>query len=415
MLEDAPFDLPSIWCGCWYEDPAPDPSTTTNTPSGPPGGPSITLSLDNDVVLFESTYTNSPGVSVDRHSTQAELTVEYDNPTDSSLTVALTVQSGQNRICMRDSSSGAQFTGWADVCPARTSGTQTFFIEGLKRSEGQGDVRLHGTIGSGSDSVHLTVIEVVLTPEMETGGDLIHRHQFGACERVWCEAYPPGMGVSWRCSGTGSLVPSGAHYKHQVPFDAVHYALTAEIGNAAIPLAVQSLFPTDISVINDADHSVVVLTNAISAGEAGCIGVQLPLSCSPTNVSFANIELREMETPAALFTRYFATTNWIGLRDHHGSAISADWFVPGAGNYFADDQAYMGYCAEPWLGGGNLEWHIPDACRPLNVSVSGTNIFLTTEQAFSLTADGTVRVMKFGYMVERMTNETINLWRPYVD
>ena len=352
---------------------------------------------------------------MDRHSTQAELTVEYDNPTDSSLTVALTVQSGQNRICMRDSSSGPRFTGWTDVCPAKTSGMQTFFIEGLGRSEGQGDVRLYGTIGSGSDSAHLTVIEVVLTPEVETGSDLIHRHQFGVCENVWCEAYPASMGVSWRCSGNGSLVPSGAHYKHQVPFDALNYALTAEIGDAAIPLAVQALFPTDISVINNDDHSVVVLTNAISAGEAGCVGIQLPLFCSPTNVSFANIEVREMETPAALFTRYFATTNWIGLRDHQGSAISADWFVPGAENYFADDEAYMGYCAEPWLGGGNLEWQIPDACRPVDVSVSGTNIFLTTEQAASLTADGTVRVMKFGYMVERMTNETINLWRPYED
>ena len=64
---------------------------------------------------------------------------------------------------------------------------------------------------------------------------------------------------------------------------------------------------------------------------------------------------------------------------------------------------------------GTVEWSIPNACRPENLPVTDTNMFLTTEQVFSLTADGTARVMKFGYMVERMTNEMINLWRPYGD
>lgn len=415
MLEQAYFALPSVWCGCWYEDSVPDPSSSTNNPSGLLGQPSITLTLDESAVLFESAYTNAPGNSVERHSTQVELTVEYSNPTESSLTVTLSVMSGQDRILMRNPSSGASVSGWTCSCPPKTTGTHSFSIEGMKGSERQGDVRLCGTIGTGSAIAQLTVIEVALTPEVGTGDDLLHRHQFGVCEKVWCEAYPTGMGVSWRCDGNGSITSSGAHYRHQVPFDARNYVLTAEIGDVAIPLTVQSLFPTDLLVINDSNRSIVVLTNSISAGEAGCVGIYLPLCCSPTNVSFANIELREFETPATLFTQYFATTNWIGLRDHQGSAISADWFTPGAGNYFADDVAYLDYCAEPWLGGGNLEWHIPDACRPLDPSMSSTNVFQTTEQTFSLTADGTARVMKFGFMVERMTNETINLWRPYED
>ena len=415
MLEYASFDIPSIWCGCWYEDPDPDPNSATNTPSSPPGGPSITLSLDENIVLFEAAYTNAPGESVDRHSTEVELTVEYDNPTEHSLTVILSVQSGQSCIRMRDASLGAHVSGWSYTCPSKTSGSNSFSIEGLKRSSGQGDVRLHGTIGFANDTACLTVVEVALTPERTTGDDLVHRHQFGVCERVWCESYPSGMGVTWQCNGNGSLVPSGAHYRHQVPFDAHNYVLTAEIGSLTLPLAVQSFFPACISVINDVDHPIAVMTNSIPPGEAGCIGMSLPLYCAPTNVSFAEIELREMETPASLFTQYFATTNWIGRRDHQGSAISADWFTPGTGNYFADDEAYLGYCEKPWLGGGSFEWQIPDICRPLSLPLSGTNTFQTTEQVFSLTAEGTARVMKFGYMVERMTNETINLWRPYAD
>jgi len=234
MLEDASFDIPSIWCGCWYEDPDPDPNSATNTPSSPPGGPSITLSLDENIVLFEAAYTNAPGESVDRHSTEVELTVEYDNPTEHSLTVILSVQSGQSCIRMRDASLGAHVSGWSYTCPSKTSGSNSFSIEGLKRSSGQGDVRLHGTIGFANDTACLTVVEVALTPERTTGDDLVHRHQFGVCERVWCESYPSGMGVTWQCNGNGSLVPSGAHYRHQVPFDAHNYVLTAEIGSLTL-------------------------------------------------------------------------------------------------------------------------------------------------------------------------------------
>ena len=413
-LECASFDLPSVWCGCWHYDPE-SPGTSTNSPSGPPGLPAISISLDNNVVLYEAAYTNAPGVSVARRSTQVELTLEYDNPTESSLPVTLSVQSGQDRIQLRDPSSGTTVSDWEYTCPPMTSGSRSFLIEGVRRSGGQDDVELRGTIGTGNDTAHLTVVEFVLTPEVGTGSDLLHRHQFGACEQVWCEAYPTGMGVTWQNYGNGSMEPAGDHYKHRVPFAAQNYVLTAEIRGATFPLTVQSLFPTDIIAIDKADYPVVVITNSIPAGEAGCVGMSLPLYCSPTNVSFINIELREFETPASMFTQYFATTNWIGLRDHQGSAISSDWFKPDSKGYFADDVAYIGYCAQPWLGGGTVEWSIPNACRPENLPVADTNMFLTTEQEFSLTADGTARVMKFGYVVERMTNEMINLWRPYGD
>ena len=413
-LECASFDLPSVWCGCWHYDPE-SPGTSTNSPSGPPGLPAISISLDNNVVLYEAAYTNAPGVSVARRSTQVELTLEYDNPTESSLPVTLSVQSGQDRIQLRDPSSGTTVSDWEYTCPPMTSGSRSFLIEGVRRSGGQDDVELRGTIGARNDTAHLTVVEFMLTPEEGTGSDLLHRHQFGACEQVWCEAYPTGRGVTWQNYGNGSMEPAGDHYKHRVPFAAQNYVLTAEVSGTTFPLTVQSLFPTDIIAIDKADHPVVVITNSIPAGEAGCVGMSLPLYCSPTNVSFINIELKEFETPASMFTQYFATTNWIGLRDHQGSAISSDWFNPDSKDYFADDVAYIGYCAQPWLGGGTVEWSIPNACRPENLPVADTNMVLTTEQVFSLTADGTARVMKFGYVVERMTNEMINLWRPYGD
>ena len=66
---------------------------------------------------------------------------------------------------------------------------------------------------------------------------------------------------------------------------------------------------------------------------------------------------------------------------------------------------------EPWLDGGSLEWRIPNVCRPATDYTGITNIFKITHQNFSITANGTVQVMKFGYMVERTTNGTVNAWR----
>ena len=412
VLEDTTFDLPDVWCGCWRYDPL-DPGTGptfTNVPY-------VAVSFDKSVVFYEDAYTNAVSDVVAKHSTNTTLTVfAYGGEAGGMLYVS---ERNIGKL-IRVGGKAIAFPYTAFV-PPHSGVSFSIVYEAEMHSDSEGDITVSASLTPGDgggiigNSASTTAVKVAVTPEWATGDDLLHRHQFGVCEKVWCEAYPTGMGVSWRCDGNGSLVQSGAHYRHQVPFDARNYVLSAEIGDVVIPLTVRSLFPADLLVINDSNRSIVVLTNSISAGEAGCVGIYLPLCCSPTNVSFANIELREFETPATLFTQYFATTNWIGLRDHQGSAISADWFTPGAGNYFADDVAYLGYCAEPWLGGGNLEWNIPDVCRPLDPSMSCTNVFQTTEQTFTLTADGTARVMKFGYMVERMTNETINLWRPYED
>jgi len=407
-LEDSLFELPLLACGCGSQSPAPH-----NPTNEPPASASISLALDTAVVLFESAYTNAVGDSGSRHSTASMLTVEYSNQTDNALTVSLLVQTGDDKILLCDLEAHSYISTWNVTCPARTSGQRVFQIEGRKRSLNQGDVHFKGAIGEAEDSASVTVVEIALTPERRTGDDFLHRHWFGVCENVWCEAYPTGMGVSWSCNGHGTIVPSGSFHSHKVPFEANSYNLTAAIGSIHLPISVQSFFPSDIAVLQNEDYSIVVLTNAIGSGEAGCIGLALPLHCQPTNVSFAGIELCEMPTPAAMFTQYFATTNWIGLRDHQGSAISSDWFTPSALNYFATDVAAIGYCEQPWLGGGSLIWNIPDMCRPLSNQNMQTNSFAITEQSFSITADGTVRVMKFGYVVERMTNETINLWRPY--
>ena len=127
----------------------------------------------------------------------------------------------------------------------------------------------------------------------------------------------------------------------------------------------------------------------------------------PRIVSFKEVQIVELPRVATDAVGYYAQPSKTNLLDHgmHGAGTWA-----GVEDYnVVRDDAFMEENPPPWLGGGSFTWPIPNAWRVKN-DVGVTNVFCDTDQRFELDANGTSRVMKFGYAGERMTNGVYRSW-----
>ena len=178
----------------------------------------------------------------------------------------------------------------------------------------------------------------------------------------------------------------------------------------AFSLPVKSIFPDAVKAFNDERHEIEILGDVSITNKAGWIGMRLPVYCSPTNVYFGKIEVRELPTKGNA-TDYFLSEYWDGKRDHQGDALSSEWLQPVlAENEFGKDRASIPDCPAPWGCGGTLEWNIPNVCRATVDGVTQEHIYSHSVQLFSITSDGTVEVSKFGMHVRRSVSGQISLW-----
>lgn len=160
---------------------------------------------------------------------------------------------------------------------------------------------------------------------------------------------------------------------------------------------------------NDQESEVrmaVIEPNDITASKVGNIGypagrqgagMRLKFNYHPMNVSFGNIEAKEVSGPATSITGYFALRYTPADLWHD----SGDTFYPvGSDNKdtATDTASFSGY-PKPWSKGG-WEWRIPNHFRVAGEGGDG-KLFTTVTQAFSLGSDGTSSVTKAGQSVER--------------
>jgi len=135
---------------------------------------------------------------------------------------------------------------------------------------------------------------------------------------------------------------------------------------------------------------------AYPAGQQGA-GMHLNFNLQPRNVSFANIETKEVSGPASGISGYFANYPAANLWHNSGDTffpIGRDNALSGA----QDTAAFNGW-PQPWSKGG-FEWRIPNHFRVRGEGGDGKQ-YTTVTQAFSISADGTSKVEKAGVSVER--------------
>jgi hypothetical protein len=143
-------------------------------------------------------------------------------------------------------------------------------------------------------------------------------------------------------------------------------------------------------------------------GYAGIFEMTFHNRVTPTNVSFYAIETIEIPMVATNATGYYAQPSKADELDH-GKRGGGHWGGIGFGNEYVD-YAAAGYVSKPWGEGGSFTWPIPVAWR-CRGDDGVTNVFCYTDQRFELDANGTVRVIKFGYCGERTTNNVFTLTR----
>ena len=143
-------------------------------------------------------------------------------------------------------------------------------------------------------------------------------------------------------------------------------------------------------------------------GYAGIFEMTFHNRVTPTNVSFYAIETIEISMVATNATGYYAQPSKADELDH-GKRGGGHWGGIGFGNEYVD-YAAAGYVSKPWGEGGSFTWPIPVAWR-CSGDDDVTNVFCYTDQRFELDANGTVRVIKFGYCGERTTNNVFTLTR----
>ncbi|MGO8926990.1 MAG: hypothetical protein ACLQU3_08895 [Limisphaerales bacterium] len=156
------------------------------------------------------------------------------------------------------------------------------------------------------------------------------------------------------------------------------------------------------------NHAQITSTTAqyISPTIAGA-WMHLNVVIGPTNVSFYNVQVFEVGQAATNVQGYF-TANWPGPHDSTDGAnvwhpVSYDNLVDAAANF--DICRYWGnVLPPPWPPGGSFTWPIPALWR---VGTGPTNSLPWSDQNFSLGANGTMTITKYGQSVTRTINNVI--------
>ena len=183
------------------------------------------------------------------------------------------------------------------------------------------------------------------------------------------------------------------------------YELTicyAEVG-LAVPITV--LEPT--AVCGNAEWDGVRGT----LGCAGQICMNLYLYVEPLVVSFDGIFMVEIpDDVAGLHDGYFndSDTNKTGALSHTLAAGAGVWTQVHGSEWALDRVGRRTVYPQPWVHGWK-EWPIPVGWGDLFHSLKGQCQPNPTVQRFSIEADGSAKVSKYGHVIERRTNNDVYL------
>jgi hypothetical protein len=215
-----------------------------------------------------------------------------------------------------------------------------------------------------------------------------NRRRVGVGEQV---VFTSTVSGTWAASaGDPAAGAAGTTFAWKAPNRAASadITVTTASGNATLAMTVVEPNANNVSKIADIPYG---------AGLAGA-GMRLNFDFAPMNVSFANVEFREVSGPATNITGYF-TARSAAANFHNANAN----YIPinGSNRMMGTDTAAVnpaGY-AKPWSAGGR-DWVIPNRFRVIGEAGEGPD-FTNVTQRFEIQADGTVTVSKGAASVTR--------------
>jgi hypothetical protein len=359
---------------------------TTNVCLGSPVMASVTPTLTNAIQIITSNYTNACG-NADTNCPATKIT----NSIPPTLKSNWWVVSGPGSFAASGTGTSATFT------PTNTgSGTVTFHA---KYTSGCNTNELTATPGSRAFNV-IRMTNVTVSPiptntwRLDLGvGEVVNLSLVGT----------PAGSVHWTTTA-GSLNPTnGTATAFTAPSNAAGATVTATFSGGSCDKTFNVVEPAGVS-------GFIRSTNtAIAVGTMG-VGMFITVTVTPTNVSFYRVRMMEVGRNATNVTGYFtnaATPAW-----NHDTAHGADvWFQLGNDNTwphsesggltYYDHAATWGYPA-PWTAGA-FGFHVP-AKWQVGSGGPTNDLAASWVQSFTLQANGTTTVTKFGLSATRGTN-----------
>ena len=416
MLEEASFDLPDVWCGCWHYDPL-NPEiglVFTNLPY-------VAVSFDKSVVFYEDAYTNAPNDVVAKHSTNTTLTV-FAYGGDAGGMLYVSDQKIEKLVRVGGKAISFPYTAFV---PPQSGVSFSIEYEAETHSDSERDITVTASLMPGNGGETLSVSASTTAVKLEFTPDYLidnypHRHRVGVRETAKCSWMPTDVAVTCEAGTGGSTDLRNGIWYYVAPLTAgASPYLTAVCQATRYPLALDVVEPQSVVAKSACAFDYEVPTNV-----AGGAGMELELVIIPTNVSFMGIAVQEVPSDYKDPQGYFANSYFDVVWSHTTNRGAGVWHNIQANNIFMYDYAEMGDSLPRmtptgeitdnetygWITGA-MNWMIPVGWN----SPSSTATDLPVKQIcvywqrFRMASDGTLEVEKLDNVVQRKTNTVVRL------
>lgn len=376
-------------------------------------------SFSKSAVIFEDRYENSPGVWVERQSTDTALhCVAHGGPNGGHVRFEIVGEEKLSHV------SGISLPFESDV-GAGNKIDFTIVYNGKQPSYTANDIVVTSTFtenvaGATQEvsSVRLTAFKVLLVAEVDAKENSCRsRHKYGVREKVEIVQTPSSPSLSWSQLG-GGLVDGS---KYQCPILAAQRPLLLASGNAEYKPLITVVEPSGIYVESVDEHRY-----GVPKGEAGGIGMFVGVSLQPFDVSFSKIAVEEIPCTSGSRTGYFEHPAFASLQSHTVENGAGRWLQPNANNYYGADEVCItsnipritpsGVLTNDTQFGwthGEIFWDVPsgwgEAANAATRSPPVGTIPGNVTHRVVLFEDGLCGLRKFQHQVTRSTNDVVFL------
>ena len=367
-----------------------------------PSSVGVTVSFSKDAVIFENAYTNSYGQHVNGQSTMTRLTCIANGGVHGGH-LAFSVSGVDKLLCV----TGYQPpSGGLDLAPNEIVAFNIDYL-GKESSVCKGDINAVATLTESvtgivhEDMALLTSIGV-RTCVHSSWIPWTARKELGVGEKSIVIVEPCGDNLGLSVIGCEY---SQEQWIYRAPFHGAVDGVSIACGGATLPIVFTVVEPESVVAAS------CVTNSTVDVGIAGGIVCEYDLHLLPTNVSFSALETSELSRVSTNACGYFAKPELAELLDHgaHGGGV---WHSLMPRNLFFDTASISAIPGD-WLGGGAFTYPIPRAWRPIGVAsiTNELNHSPSYDQRMELDSDGTTRIIKFNYTVERSTNGIMTVTR----
>ena len=388
-------------CGCAVQPGVGDGGEEDD--DGPyDAGASTTFS--KGVVIFEDRYENTPGVWVERQSTKTELhCVAHGGPNGGHVRFEIVGEDKLSRVA------GISLPQERDVGPGKKVDF-TIVYNGKLPSSSANDIMAtaaftENVTGATQEvtTARLTSVKMMLeTKEEALANYCRQRRTYGVREGVNVYHAPIAAEVLIAINSTDAVIGAD-NEEFYCPWNGGEFQLDLSCGDA--------LYESKFTVVEPRVFCQSACWDGV-LGTLGCAGqlhMDLYLYVAPSNVSFNGIFIVEIPDDIVRpHSGYFndSDTNKVGALSHSVAAGAGEWHQVRGNAWAIDGVGRRTIYPQPWSDGWK-EWEIPVGWGDLHHTLKGQMFPNPTTQRFTLSADGTATVRKYGHIIERRINNNV--------